>query len=76
MSSLKGVRHAVIPDRVEAGTLAIAVGAIGGDVTLHNVMAEHLRSPLMKLYEAGAEIIDNDNQIRIRQDGAAAGGRH
>ncbi len=69
VASLKGVRHAIIPDRVEAGTLAIAVGAVGGDVTLHNVMAEHLRSPLMKLYEAGAEIIENDNQIRIRQDG-------
>lgn len=69
--SLKGVRHAVIPDRVEAGTLAIAVGTVGGDVTLHNVMAEHLRSPLMKLSEAGAEIIDTDNQIRIRQENRA-----
>lgn len=66
--SLQGVRYSIIPDRVEAGTMAIAVAAVGGDVVLQNVMPEHLRSPLLKLQEAGVEVSDEDNQIRIRRE--------
>lgn len=66
---LRGVRHAIIPDRLEAATIAMAVGAAGGEVTLTNVMPEHLRSPLMKLMEAGVHIGVNDSSLTVRHEG-------
>jgi UDP-N-acetylglucosamine 1-carboxyvinyltransferase len=56
------VRHAVIPDRIEAGTFAIAVCATQGDVVLQGARGDHLDLPLSKLAEAGAE-------IRLEPDG-------
>ncbi len=47
------VEYSVIADRLEAGTYMIAVGAAGGEVTLHNMVPEHLRTPIAKLKEAG-----------------------
>lgn len=66
---LSGVRHTIIPDRLEAATFAMAVGAAGGEVTLTNVMPEHLRSPLLKLREAGLTVIEDDAQITVVRDG-------
>src|ERR1700712_2164888 len=37
VEKLHGARHAVIPDRIEAGTFLCAVAAAGGDVTLRHV---------------------------------------
>ncbi len=54
--SLSGARHPVIPDRIEAGTYAMAAVLAGGCIVLENARAEHLASALEKLDEAGAEI--------------------
>jgi UDP-N-acetylglucosamine 1-carboxyvinyltransferase len=55
-------QHSVIPDRIEAGTFAIAVCATEGDVALQGARGDHLDLPLSKLAEAGAE-------IRLEPDG-------
>ncbi|MGI5852985.1 MAG: UDP-N-acetylglucosamine 1-carboxyvinyltransferase [Bacillota bacterium] len=65
VESLHGCEHSVIPDRIEAGTFMIAAAAIGGDVLVKNVLSEHLRMPISKLREAGAEITEDDNDIRV-----------
>lgn len=68
-TKLSGIQHTIIPDRLEAATFAMAVGAVGGDVTLCNVMPEHLRSPLIKLRETGVWVQEDDSQLIIRKDG-------
>ena len=66
VGSLHAVRHVVVPDRIEAGTFAIAAAATRGDVTLVNVREEHLELPLQKLEGAGAEVWRGDGEVRIR----------
>jgi UDP-N-acetylglucosamine 1-carboxyvinyltransferase len=63
------VHHAVVPDRIEAGTFAIATVAAGGDVLMAGARAEHLELPLSKLAEAGANITDEGDGVRVRMDG-------
>jgi UDP-N-acetylglucosamine 1-carboxyvinyltransferase len=63
------VHHVVVPDRIEAGTFAIATVAAGGDVLLAGARAEHLELPLSKLAEAGARITDEGDGVRVRMDG-------
>src|SRR5205085_8498975 len=60
-------RHHVIPDRVEAGTYAIAACATMGDVVLGGARAEHMEIALEKLSEAGASIEIADEGLRIAQ---------
>jgi len=56
VEALSGVEHAVIADRIEAGTFLTAGAATGGEVTVSNACPEHLVAFLDKLREAGAEI--------------------
>jgi UDP-N-acetylglucosamine 1-carboxyvinyltransferase len=62
---LSGVRHQVIPDRIEAGTFAIAATASRGDVRLLDTRPDHLELPLQKLQDAGAEIRRGDGEVRV-----------
>jgi UDP-N-acetylglucosamine 1-carboxyvinyltransferase len=48
--------HAIIADRIEAGTFLAAVGATGGTVTLEDVPTEDLEPVIVKLRSAGVEI--------------------
>jgi UDP-N-acetylglucosamine 1-carboxyvinyltransferase len=66
VARLHGADYTIIPDRIEVGTYLMAVAATGGDVVLENVMPEHLRAPITKLLEIGAEIEEGDSSIRIR----------
>jgi UDP-N-acetylglucosamine 1-carboxyvinyltransferase len=66
---LHGARHTVLPDRIEAGTYAIAAAMTGGDVQLSGARPELLQSALDVLSEAGAEISVNDDGVRIRRNG-------
>jgi UDP-N-acetylglucosamine 1-carboxyvinyltransferase len=63
---LHGATHAVVPDRIEAGTFLCAVAATGGDVRLERTRADHLGAVLDKLREAGAHIECGDDWIRIK----------
>lgn len=72
---IKGVKrlhkteHTVIPDRIEAGTYMVAAAAVGGDVTVENVVASHLQPVIAKLREAGAKVVEQEDTIRIVSDG-------
>jgi len=67
---LKGAIHAVLPDRIETGTYAMAVAATGGDVMLDNARADLLESVLDVLREAGVEITVTNRGIRVARNGA------
>jgi UDP-N-acetylglucosamine 1-carboxyvinyltransferase len=67
---LTGARHAVMPDRIEAGTYAMAVAMTGGDVLLENAIPATLERPLEILAEVGAEVILTNQGIRIRRNGS------
>jgi UDP-N-acetylglucosamine 1-carboxyvinyltransferase len=69
VAGLHGARHTVLPDRIEAGTYAIATAMTGGDVQLQGARPELLQSALDVLTEAGAEISVNDDGIRVRRNG-------
>ena len=66
VKSLKGAEHTVIPDRIEAATYMVAAAMTKGDITIENVMMEHLKPVVAKLKEAGCEIIDMENAVRVK----------
>ena len=53
---LHGGTHAVIPDRIEAGTFVVAGAITGGEIELEGCVAEHIASIIAKLRETGIEI--------------------
>ena len=59
--------HATIPDRIEAGTFAMATVATRGDVELVGARADHLELALMKLADVGAQVDLTEDGVRIRQ---------
>ncbi len=69
VSALHGARVEVIPDRIEAGTFAIATAMTGGDVLLQDARWEHLGSALDVLGRAGAHVTREDGGIRIQRNG-------
>jgi UDP-N-acetylglucosamine 1-carboxyvinyltransferase len=65
VQSLSPVAHTVVPDRVIAGTWAIAAVMTRGDIEIQNAVAEHLAIPLEKLVEAGATVTAQENGFRV-----------
>jgi UDP-N-acetylglucosamine 1-carboxyvinyltransferase len=65
------VRHTVVPDRIEAGTFAMAACITGGEVTLEQVRADHLDLVLAKLSEAGATIEVEEDGLRVGMEDRA-----
>ncbi len=59
------VRHRVIPDRIEAGTFAIAACATGGRVILEDARGDHLDLVLARLADAGADILSTQVGISV-----------
>lgn len=57
--------YSIIPDQIEAGTYMVAAAACGGDVLVKNVIPKHLESITAKLEEAGAEVIEYDDAVRV-----------
>jgi UDP-N-acetylglucosamine 1-carboxyvinyltransferase len=70
VAKLHGARHAVLPDRIETGTYAMAVAMTGGDVQLQGARPELLQSALDVLTQAGAIITQNNEGIRVQRNGA------
>lgn len=66
---LKGSVHCVIPDRIEAGTYMIAAAITGSDLVIENVIAEHVKSVVAKLTEAGVTIYERGNKLRVKSEG-------
>jgi UDP-N-acetylglucosamine 1-carboxyvinyltransferase len=71
VARLNGARHAVLPDRIETGTYAMAVAMTGGDVMLQGASAEHLQAALDVIMQAGANVSVMDEGIRVSRNGNA-----
>jgi UDP-N-acetylglucosamine 1-carboxyvinyltransferase len=67
---LSGARHVVLPDRIEAGTYAMAVTMAGGDVMLEGASPSLLESVIEAIGKTGAEISATNQGIRVRRNGA------
>ena len=63
---LGGARHRIIPDRVEAGTFLVAGAITRGDVTVRDVVPDHLTAILDKLEAVGARLTIGPDRVRVR----------
>jgi UDP-N-acetylglucosamine 1-carboxyvinyltransferase len=73
VEELRPARYSIIPDRLEAGTYAIAAAITRGDVRIHGACSEHLFSLIAKLREAGVVVRADDDVIAIQStDGLKA----
>ena len=62
---LGGARHAIIPDRIEAGTFMVAAAITRGDVLVENVITNHIKPVIAKLKESGAQVIEEGENVRV-----------
>ena len=69
VDGLHGAEHAVIPDRIEAGTFACACAIAGGAIELENVIPEHLDALIWKLDEVGVQTSVTDHTLRVERRG-------
>jgi len=65
VKKLRPVRYSIIPDRIEAGTLAIGAAVTGGRVRLENVIPMHLMPLIAKLQEAGARLALEEDALEV-----------
>ena len=61
--------HAVVPDRVEAGSYAIAAAMTGGALTLTDMRSSHLESLFDAMRQAGVSVKTEENTAQISSDG-------
>jgi UDP-N-acetylglucosamine 1-carboxyvinyltransferase len=66
---LHAASHEVLPDRIEAGTYAIAAAATRGDVAVRNCRPGDLESLTANLAQAGARVEAGNDFLRIRGGG-------
>ncbi|WP_236785631.1 UDP-N-acetylglucosamine 1-carboxyvinyltransferase [Anaerococcus ihuae] len=71
VEKLKGTRHTIVPDRIEAATYMLAAAITGGDILVKNVLGSHIRPIIAKLIEMGAQIqeIEDEDMIRVKANG-------
>ena len=69
VARLHGTRHTVLPDRIEAGTYAMAVAMTGGDVLLEGARADLLTGAVAALERAGARLDASAEGLRVRRNG-------
>ena len=62
---LHGTDYSIIPDQIEAGTFMFAAAVTHGDVTVHNIIPQHMDAITAKLREMGCEISEFDESIRV-----------
>jgi len=65
VSRLGSVEHAVIPDRIEAGTFMVAAAISRGEVTIENVVLEHIQPIVSKLREIGVEVLTSNSGVKV-----------
>jgi UDP-N-acetylglucosamine 1-carboxyvinyltransferase len=69
VDELLPIEHAIIPDRIEAGTFAIAAAITKGDVLLEGARAEHMDAIIAKLRTSGASISVEAGGVRVKGTG-------
>ena len=68
VDQLRGAKHNVVQDRIEAGTFIVAAAMTSGDLLIEDAIWEHNRPLLSKMQEMGVEVTEEDEGIRIRSD--------
>jgi len=66
---LSGTKYAVVPDRIEAGTYALAAATAGGSVRLTNIRSDHLGSLWPLIAQAGAKVSLDETTVLIERGG-------
>jgi UDP-N-acetylglucosamine 1-carboxyvinyltransferase len=66
---LHGATHAVMPDRIETGTFALAAAMAGGEVRLTNTRSDVIESLIEKMTEAGVEVTPHNDGLTVKRDG-------
>jgi UDP-N-acetylglucosamine 1-carboxyvinyltransferase len=74
VSKLRGAKHRIIPDRIEAATFIIAGAITGGDVNVTGCDPTHLDAVLSKLHEVGVKTKSNGDSVRVMGDNPLVGG--
>jgi UDP-N-acetylglucosamine 1-carboxyvinyltransferase len=69
VDELHPIEHAIIPDRIEAGTFAVAAALTRGDVLLDGARPEHLDAVIAKLRAAGVHVSAEAGGLRVRGTG-------
>src|SRR3954467_14405305 len=64
VSKLKGAKHRIIPDRIEAGTFIIAGALTGGDLMISGCDPSHLSALLQKLEQCGVKLRVSGDSVR------------
>jgi UDP-N-acetylglucosamine 1-carboxyvinyltransferase len=72
VEALHGASHAVISDRIEAGTYAIAAAITRGDVLVRGCRCEHLRALTARLHASGVTVEAGPDGLRVRAQGTLA----
>jgi UDP-N-acetylglucosamine 1-carboxyvinyltransferase len=70
VTSLSGADWAVIPDRIEMGSYAVAAAMAGGEVRLTKARADLIQTLTDKMIEAGVEVAPTDDGVIVRRDPA------
>jgi UDP-N-acetylglucosamine 1-carboxyvinyltransferase len=69
VDELSAIEHAIIPDRIEAGTFAVAAAITRGDLLLRDARMEHLDAVTAKLRTAGATVTADQHGVRVKGGG-------
>ena len=68
VKKLKGAKHRIIPDRIEAGTFIIAGALTGGDLNITGCDPTHLTAILQKLTQTGVKTAIKTDSVRVMGD--------
>jgi UDP-N-acetylglucosamine 1-carboxyvinyltransferase len=71
VKELHGAEHAIIPDRIEAGTFLVAGAVCGKGVTINRVEPKHVSAVTTALTDAGYQIEATDRSITVSANGAS-----
>ena len=67
VSRLHGATHAVMPDRIETGTYAVAAAMAGGEVRLTRTRSDFIQALIDKMTEAGVEVTPHNDGLTVRR---------
>ena len=71
VKTLHGTRHDIMPDRIEAGTYAMAVAIAGGSVELEGAKLSHVDAAMAKLRQTGTAVEKTDRGFRVSRNETA-----
>ncbi len=75
VDKLHGAKHKVIPDRIEAGSYAVAAAITRGKIELVNALPSTLKRPMQVLRDMGVRVTENENSILVDAKGCTLVGK-